>query len=509
MSVDSVHPDYSARQQDWRLMADSYAGERTIKEQAELYLPPTPGQLLRGMAANGDGRKLYDGYKQRSVYPDFVAQAVEALLGVMHHKEPVIEVPDRMLPMLDNMTPRGETASMLLRRINQNQITFGRAGLLLDVPDGQTAAEALPYVSLYSALNITNWDDGARDEITKQTLNFVALNESEYERERDRSFEWVFRKKYRVLILGDPNTNENVGEYRVGVFREEGSTAGSNENRSGSTASFQFDESVLVTPSLAGRTLNQVPFVFVNSSDIVSCPDDPPLLGLANLALTVYRGEADYRQALFMQGQDTLVVIGGSPDTDYVVGAGSVIQIPALPGADVKYAGVESEGLPEMREALQNDRKEAADMSGRLLDNNSETADSGKALSIRVSARTASVKQIALTGGAALERILKIAAVWLGIPQEQIDEIKVRPNTDFTDEQITGKDLLDFTQAKNQGMRLSWRTIHNLAREKGVTDMDFEEEEEEIENETPEPTGNGIEDDALAVDVEEEESEDT
>jgi hypothetical protein len=163
---------------------------------------------------------------------------------------------------------------------------------------------------MYKAEDIINWDDSSVDELTLPKLNLVVLNESEYERTED--FGWKFVDKFRVLILGDPALNENQGIYQTGLFRDR---------------TTNFAPTGLAMPNLRGKTLEELPFVFINSKDIVSSPDDPPLLGLARLTLAIYRGEADYRQNLFMQGQDTLVVIGVADET-FRIGAGATVTLP-------------------------------------------------------------------------------------------------------------------------------------------------------------------------------------
>lgn len=469
MAIDSVHPQYSDRLADWVKMSDCYAGERQVKEMRTVYLPATAGQESRGLRPDQPGRKAYDAYLLRSVFPDFVSQAVEAMVGIMHHKPPVIELPDALEPLRENATVEGEGLEVLLRKINEAQLTTGRYGMLLDVPDG-AAAGVLPYIAPYRAHAIRNWDNGTRDGLVKQNLNLVVLEESEYERQDN--FEWEFETKYRVAIVGDEMVNEPArgGLYRVGVFRD-------NEN--------SFSEGNLITPSIAGRTLDFIPFVFVNACDMVPKPDKPPLLGLADLALTVYRGEADYRQALYNQGQDTLVVIGGTED-EYTVGAGAHINV--VQGGDAKYIGVDSQGLPEMRSALENDRQDAADIGGRLLDNRGGEEASGNALAIRVSARTASVKQIALTGAASLQQILRYAAEWVGADPEQVI---VTPNMDFVDEELSGRTLLEYVQAKTLGAPFSNESIHMLMRRKGLTKKAFEEEIAALEDEDQLTGGDG------------------
>jgi len=472
MSISSHHPLYADFLKDWDKLADAYRGERVVKEAGQKYLPPTAGQLIDGMGANEDGYKNYQAYKTRARFPGFLAQAVEALLGIMHHKPANIELPSQMESLLESATVKGESLENLLRRINESQLVDGRVGLLADVPDGAPAG-VLPYIATYCAKDIINWDDGARNELVRQTLNLVVLNETEPVRGKD--FEWENEEKYRVLVYGevDPNEPESAGlEYRMGVYTEE----------DGGT----YTEDLMITPSIAGKSPDQIPFVFINSKDIVPDPDSPPLLGLAELAFAVYRSEADYRQSLFMQGQDTLVIIGGMGEEEIRAGAGATITV--TQGGDAKYIGVESAGLEEQRMAIENDRKEAADIGGKLLDTSGRDAESGDALRIRVSARTASLNQIALAGASGLETILKMMARWIGAPE---DQVVVTPNLDFADDEVDGRTLVDIMAAKMTGLKLSDESIHEYMQEKGLTKNSFEEEQQQLDKEDPLDGGDG------------------
>jgi len=465
MAVNSTHPSYALLIADWNLLDHTYAGERKIKEEGQLYLPATSGQVADGMQANQPGLLAYNAYKLRSRFPDIVKVAVDALTGVLHSKPPTIELPDSMEPMRENATLNGESLEVLLRRINEQQFITGRVGLLLDVPDG-AAVGTTPYIAMYGAKEILNWDNGTRDGLIEQNLNLVTLDESEYE--RDANFEWVYKNKYRVAVLGDPATNEAAGEgvYRVGVFRE---------------ADANFNESALVTPSLGGRTLDEIPFTFINSTDIVPAPNQPPLLGLAQLAIGIYRGEADYRQALFMQGQDTLVVSGVTdPDQNFRTGANAAIVLPT--GGEASFIGVESSGLEEMRKALENDKSDAAQRGGQLLDAVSREKESGDALRIRVTARTSTLNLIAQTGAFGLENSLKQVAKWMGANP---DDVKVEANTDFVDDTLESKTLVEYMTAKSLGAPMSLESIHKLMQEKGLTELSFEDELALITTEAP------------------------
>ncbi len=465
MAIDSKHPKYIEALPDWTVMSDTHKGERRIKEEKTKYLPTTVGQESDGMNAGQPGARAYEAYIKRASFPDVVKAAVEAMIGVMHHKPPVIEVPTVMEPMLKSATLRGESLEMLLRRINEFQLISGRVGLLLDVKDKAPIGQ-LPYIATYQAGTILNWDDGKVGDPVAQNLNFVSLDESEDQ--RIASFEWEFVKRYRILILGDPTENEEAGEgaiYQTAVV-EGNSTA--------------FNVADLIPPSIGGRTLDKIPFVFINSKDIIPDPDSPPLLGLANLALTIYRGEADYRQALFMQGQDTLVVIGAIPETTYRTGAGAAIELPGGPGNDAKFIGVASEGISEMREALENDKGAAAQKGAQLLDATSRQKESGDALKIRVAASTATLNQIVLAGAFGLEQLLKMAAEWLGANP---DEVSVRPNLDFADDELLGRTLVEYMTAKSLGAPLSLESVHEIMRAKDLTKLTYEEEIALIESE--------------------------
>ena len=484
MSISNKHPSYIEHSLDWYVMRDCHSGERSVKERGFKYLPATPGQVLDG-ATNGVesvGFIQYNAYRLRARFPEYVASTVETQLGLLHRKPPIIQVPDRMKALINNASIDGLSMKMLLRKINEEQLITGRVGLLADFTTGRLVNETLPRIAIYSSESIINWDDNKREDVDGQELVFVVLDETEQERQFDSKsgFVWKSVRKYRVLSLGDIST-ENAGNfpYSVGVFNADKSE------------DYSFEK--MITPQIGGRTLNKIPFVFVNSTDVCTKPSDPPLLALANLSLAIYRGEADYRQSLFLQGQDTFVVIGGINEEgeEVRIGSGSRLELPL--GGDAKFVGVTSDGLSEQRLALENDRKEASEFGGRLLDARGGEAESGEALRIRVSSKTASLNQIAQTGAAGLENILKLIAEWLG---EDATKVSVTPNLDFTDTEFTGRDAVDIMTAKSLGLPLSMRAIHDMLKKKDITKYDFEEEIVEIENDPdflgPQPDLNPI-----------------
>lgn len=459
MSLSNTHPLYDQFIEMWQLIEDSFNGSKAIKDNTEKYLPPTCAMYCDGYGkqTNSVGGQNYAAYLKRAVYPELIAEAVSIMMGLLHQKEATFELPAKLEYLINDATVQSEGLNELLRRINLEQLKSGRLGLLLDV----VVTEGKPqlYIATYNYKSIINWDD-SDDHENKNELEFVVLNESGWVRNQ---FTWKMKTKYRVLEKRD-NT------YYNGSFLGE-----------------TYDEGSMVTPSIFGSTLKEIPFVFINSADITPNPTKPILMSLAEDCLTIYRGEADYRQNLFMQGQDTLVIKGDivkedtdcSTDTSIRVGAGSVIHLEQADG-DAKYIGVNSQGLSEQREALTNDYKRAYDKSGNQISSMTGSNESGEALKIRMTAQTATLNEIALTSAAALEKVLKIAARWVGADP---NEVKVTPNLEFVNYDLSGAEIVSLMTARNTGAPLSLQSIHKLLVDKGLTKLSYEEEVKSIQDE--------------------------
>jgi hypothetical protein len=470
VAITDKHPLYLLRTDDWQQMRDTHAGERQVKDRGQLYLPPTSGMVVDKVdVTDSPGYKAYQAYKKRAVFPAFVNEAVQNLLGMMHSKPPVIKLPRQLEPLRKRATVHGEPLEQLLAKVNEEQLVSGRGGLLLDLPKQATLGAVLPYIAMYQAEKITNWDAGRVDNPVLQSLNMVCLDESEFERQPD-GFSWRKVEKIRVLQLGDLTANEPDGTgaaYKQYLYTQ-------------TDGGLAYDAAKMMAPVIQGRTMDSIPFVIFNTRDLVPHPDNPPLLGLSNLVLAIYRGEADYRQTLFMQGQETLVIVGSQDGDEVRVGANATIRVGI--GGSAEYIGVGHQGLAEQRAAIQNDEVKAGVMGGQMIDSRSREKESGDALRIRVGARTTTLFQVATCGAAALEQILKQAAVWVGANP---DEVSVMPNKEFLTEAVAGQDAAQIMTAKHLGLPLSLESIHGWLSRKGMTQKTFEEEQAAIEAEPP------------------------
>lgn len=466
MATKYVHPLYPQMLDVWKKVKDCYAGEDVIKANGGTYLPPTSGMLLDGYGVHGQsGQKAYEAYVKRSVFPDCFEDAVHSAIGVMHSKPATIEVPDGFANLLNKATDTGEDLQMLLRKINYVQLVTGRLGLLGDirVVDGAPS----PTIVLYHDTSIENWDDVLVDQDSTE-LRFVMLDETAQELDAS-TFQWKLQGRHKVVAQIGADGKIALGDnpaVAVGV-----ATLGPDQS--------PLDVEYAVM-GVQGADVTTVPFVFCNATDLSSIPEKPPLLGLANTCLAIYRGEADYRQNLFMQGQDTLVIIGDPQAEDQAIrtGAGANLKLPI--NGDAKYIGVNSQGLPEQRQALTADYTRAEVKSSKMMTESGQ--ESGEALRVRVSAKTATLNQIAITGAAALQEILRRLAVMFG---EDESKVRVIPNLEFAKVSGDGLTLRALMEAKAMGAPLSDKSIHGWAKEQGFTSITFEEELSLIESEGP------------------------
>lgn len=442
-AVETKHPDYVARAEQWRLMRDTAGGEGEVKEAGEGYLPQPSG-----FSAQADGgKKLYTAYQLRAQFPEIVSPTIHGMVGVIHRTEAQIEMPPAMEPLWERATKDGLPLEALHRRITAELLTTGRYALLADA---STEGSDLPWLAGYTAEALINWADD-------RTL-FV-LDESGLRRE---GFRWEAQRRFRVLEMKD-------GAYTVQTFTGSEMTA-----------------SERLEPRGKGNVkLTEIPFVVIGARDLSLPPELPPLMGVSRSAIALYQLSADYRWQLFMTGQETLVVING--DAPSAVGAGAVIALRQVSDdsgklggtPDVKYVGPAGTGIAAHRTAIQDERAAAAQAGARLFNSSeNKTAESGDALRIRFAAETATLTSIAQASAQGLEKALRHIAVMIGHKPE---EVTVKPNLSFVDSTLTPQEAAQLVSVWQSGA-LSKQTLYeNLQRgELASAERSFEEEQELI-----------------------------
>jgi hypothetical protein len=441
-AVDTKHPDYIAKADQWRLVRDTAGGEGDVKAAGVEYLSQPSG-----FTAQPDGGKaLYTAYQKRAQFPEIVSPTIHGMVGVIHRTEAQITMPTAMEPLWERATKDGLPLEALHRRITAELLTTGRYALLADA---STEGSDLPWLAGYAAEALINWADDR---------SLFVLDESGLRRE---GFRWENQRRYRVLEMKE-------GWYTVQTYSGNELAAGD-----------------LLEPKGRGNlALPQIPFVVIGARDLSLAPENPPLMGVSRSAIALYQLSADYRWQLFMTGQETLVIING--DAPAAVGAGAVIAIKQGNGddngrPDVKYVGPAGTGIAAHRTAIQDERQAAAQAGARLFSNESKTAESGDALRIRFAAETATLTSIAQSSAQGLEKALRHIAIMIG---QNPEEVTVKPNLSFVDAGLTPREAVELVGVWQSGA-LSKQTLYeNLQRgEIASAERSFEEEQELIAQE--------------------------
>lgn len=418
-TVETKHPDYIDRADEWALMRDAARGETAVKGAGQKYLPMPSGFKVQ----RDGGRAMFDAYMTRAQFSEILAPTIRGMIGVIHRTEAQISMPKAMEGLWEKATADGLPLEALHRRITAELLTTGRYALLADAA---STGSDLPWLSGYSTEALINWS-AARD--------FYVLDESGLVRD---GFGWKQKKAYRVLRLED-------GLYSVDKYDGED------------------QEGEAVEPRVrGGGPMTAIPFVVMGPQDLSVSPQEPPLVGVARAALAMYRLDADYRHQLYMSGQETLFIFNG--DAPSAVGAGVVATLTASKDAhppDAKYVGPSGAGIAAHRQAIIDERDNAASAGARLFDSEKRAAESGDALRIRYAAQTATLTSIALASAQGLEKALRHIAVMIGAAP---NEVVVKPNLSFVDAGMTPEQAEALVRVWQNGA-ISYQTLYeNLQR---------------------------------------------
>ena len=87
-----------------------------------------------------------------------------------------------------------------------------------------------------------------------------------------------------------------------------------------------------------------------------------------------------------------------------------------------------------------------------------------------------------MSSGEGLQTALRHIATWMG---EDPAKVKVTPNTEFTNAASNAQELVYLMTARSLGAPLSMRSIHTSLKERGYTQMEYDEEMKLVKKEGP------------------------
>ena len=477
MPINSKHPAYLAVADDWLTMRDALEGLRAIRSNITRYLPVPPGLVagvqpnLNTILASGnlENQNRYTFYASFAEYPEIVADTLNGIQGIVHEKPPTVDLPADMKYLEERATPAGDTLYELWERVTREVFSTGRYELLGDIVEDEL------YLCTYAAESLINWR--AAPKLLGGGTLLAVLEEQTREEKRDDHYEHEDVTRYRELRI-DPES----GAYQVRVWVERDGKAPEIERTEDDGA----DADGWLTPVLFGRAFAEVPLTIINAVDRGFAIGPIPLLSAARRAVSIFRKSADYNRALYQKGDPQPYIFGVDPEeVPSMIGGGTIWGFKHHEGT-AGYLDIDGQGIPLMREAIQDQYERFAAEYGRLMNAGDKASnESGEALKRKAASGQVTAKGVLVNAAAGVQQALRTLARLKGKSEAEANKIFFAPNLDFAEPMMTGRELLEYVLAKNAGATLSARTIHEIARRHKVTDMSYEEELAAVSEEVP------------------------
>lgn len=456
-TVNISHPQYTAMANKWQRCRDCVSGQDAIHAAGETYLPRLTDQ------SDDD----YKAYVTRAQFFNATWRTISALNGMIFRKAPVVEVPDAVEPLLDDITTGGIDFSIFSQGVTLDILTTGRIGVLVDYPpqgtNGMTLAEAQslnlrPSLQMYKAETIINWKTARISN--KTMLSQVVMSES-VEVAADNEFEIKTETHYRVLDLVD-------GFYRVRIFAID-------EKKNDVLLSESF-------PTMNGAKIPYIPFYFIGVDDTSATMDEPPLIDLVDANIAHYRMDADHKHGLHFTGLPTPVISGYTPENSsekLYVGSSSAWVFPD-PNAKANYLEYTGQGLGAIAEEKAKLENIMAILGARLLVSEKKDAETAQAAMIHRAGESSILSAIAKTISTGLTNALKTLTEWAGSDSE---DVVVTLNSDFFPAELTPQELAALLQGWQMGAPgLSDAGLFTILKQRGLVndEVELEDEQERI-----------------------------
>lgn len=473
MPINSPHPEYSTMEPKWKRCRDVSAGQDAVHTAGESYLPKLKDQ------SDAD----YKAMVMRSTFYNATWRTISGLIGMMLRVPPVIDVPETVKPLLDDVDAAGEPMQLFMQDICENALTVGRLGVLVDVPaitaqPGKPATMAdakaqniRPTMQLYRAESIINWRTGRVNN--KTVLTMVVLKECEWV--PADAYSGKEEDRWRELTL-----ENNV--YRVRMWKRKAAPQGGQVPN----LTDQFEQvGQDVFPVMNGKTMNLIPFVFLGTDDMTCDVDEPPLIDLVDVNLSHYRTTADYAHGCHFTGLPTLFLAGfkadeeadGTPKKVYIGSEAAIVSS----NADAKASFVEftGQGLTALKDKLDREEQQMAILGARMLEAQKKQAESADGSSIRRKGEESMLSSVAQALSLGMTQALKWFVMFTGTTA--VDSVKAELNRDFYPARIAAPELTAMVSAWQLGAISDQTLFTNLQRGDIIAqDTTLEEEQERI-----------------------------
>lgn len=443
MIADLAFPEYRELKECREIVDDCLAGQKTIKEKTK-YLPPNDWQKKH--------EDQYFSYLRRALFPGETKYALDIYTGLFSLGEPKITLPkDGKLDfIINNASVYGDTLKMVQIRMNTEQMSHGLRCLLLEVRED---TEKPFFIREYPAAKFLR--SHFTDINGESVADFILVDESA-----------------EIYSL---ETFRNVIDYRVRVLALDGNGDYYQRSMSPWEINSEFDpknppsDERTVYPAVFGKRFKRIPFVWCGAEGLSgTAMAYPPMLSLANTELALYVAMANHSQHIYMNTQEILVFTGVSQEAipkDAVFGCGSFIALKNAQ-ADAKYVSTNGVGFTAEKEEIEQLKSDIEQKRLSLM--SAKSHQSGTVVGLVQNSQSAPLRSIVGIAGAAITRLLKYMAQWIGEEQEEIDAIEYVPSQMFANPKVNLSEFISLCKAVAEGeVKMLEEDLYNMARESG------------------------------------------
>ncbi len=430
MPVNTIHPDYTEALTRWTFVRDVVAGMGAVKKKTITYLPATFAPDTNDSSTKQDADKVrYDQYIARAYLMGVSSRTCDALLGMVFRKEAIVNFPDAIENLFENIDGSGQSLNQLAKETVNELLVTGRYGLLADYPEtpqGLTKAQEMesgyqPYIASYPAESIINWRfEGVNG---RKKLTLVVLKEAENKATHEYSHDTQLI--YRVLRLRD-------GVYTQSVY-----------DTSGRETIAEY------SPTMAGgKTFDYIPFYIAGSTNNFPFPDISPLYDLSVINIAHYQSTAELKENQFFSSQGTLHLDVGDMDADtfkklnpdgVVIGRRTGLVTSGGGSATLIQGDSRQE---DILKTMEREESEMVAIGARLVMRGGQ-AETAEASRINASAEASTLDTLVENASEALEAALEDCARFAGANPEQVE---FTLNKQFWESGLSAQDLAAIVQ---------------------------------------------------------------
>lgn len=474
LEVATKHPQFMELVGSWRMMRDTVGGERLIKRrkgvsirvrgndsapqnlryrdfEGSAYLPPLHQQTPEGFAS----------YRDRAVFLDATSRTLEFYLSLIFRKQVrVVDSEDQPV----EIGPVGADSLGLHEFCQQacrDWFTTGRIGVMADTTDdgtrrtvAQREAEGLgPYLTFYRAEQIINWRH--QTYRGQKRLVLVVLEEIEDNPEASE-YDHSMRTIYRVLRLRD-------GVATVEEIDEEGRTVAAER------------------PIMAnGAPLTEIPFRILDASD---ADLQPPLEGIATINLAHYRNSASHENGIHHAGIPTPTLAGWDGEQDGLYLGTDRALVSSNPSFQAKYMEFMGHGLNQVKQALDDKRRDMANLGARLLMDQARFNEAAETVAMRKAGEQSLIGMLAQKMDEVMTWALGIFDRFNGLERG----LRVRLNRDLLPASLSHQMVVALMNLQISG-NLSKKMLFERLKDGEIVDSeaDFERMKSDIEKDQAE-----------------------